>query len=129
MKRILLICLVSTMFVGCASTQQTNQGNADSARKSCISAGFKPGTDLFFNCFTAVLDKQSQPSFIQQYMLNLAASPKAYYNDSTPNYGPESTTCFGTGSTRTCSTTGGASNIPRTTKCNGTGSIRTCTTN
>ena len=105
MKRILLVCLVSTMFVGCASTQQTNQANADSARKSCISAGFKPGTDLFFNCFTAVLDKQSQPGFIQQYMLNLAASPKAPYegNPSLRNM-PTTTVCHGTGSFRTCTT-------------------------
>ena len=45
-----------------------------------------------------------------------------------PYYGPETTTCSGTGSTRTCHTTGGSSSTMRTTQCTGTGSTRTCTT-
>ena len=45
-----------------------------------------------------------------------------------PYYGPETTTCSGTGSTRTCNTSGGNSMSPRTTICTGTGDIRTCTT-
>jgi hypothetical protein len=105
MKRILLVCMVSTMFVGCASTQQKNQANADNARKSCIASGFKPGTDLFLNCFTTVLNANSQPSLMEQSLRNMALNPQPQrYQEAPWPALPMTTVCHGTGAIRTCTT-------------------------
>ena len=103
MKRILLICMVSTMFVGCASTQQTNQANADSARKSCIASGFKPGTDLFLNCFTTVLENNSKPTPFQAAMRNMAMNPQPQrYQEAPWPALPKTTQCRQMGSMIQC---------------------------
>ena len=125
MKRILAVALIATMVTGCASTPPMNH---ETAMNICLNAGVKKGTPAFVDCLTGVMNSEAakgKPSFAAQYMLNRVRI--GAHNDQ-PNYGPETTTCFGTGSTRTCNTTGGSSSTMRTTQCTGTGSTRTCTT-
>ena len=125
MKKLIAIVAVGMSLVGCASTPPMS---GETAVNICANAGVKKGTPDFINCMTNVLNSEAakgKPSLAAQYMLNRASSRA--YNDQ-PNYGPETTTCFGTGSTRTCNTTGGSSWTMRTTQCTGTGSTRTCTT-
>jgi hypothetical protein len=126
MKKLLTIAVLGMTLVGCASTPSMSP---ETAINLCSNAGVKKGTPAFVDCMTNVLNSEAakgKPSFAGQYMLNRASSG-AYNNQ--PNYGPETTTCSGTGSTRTCNTSGGGSMFMRTTTCTGTGDIRTCTTN
>jgi hypothetical protein len=125
MKRILAVALIATMVTGCASTPPMSH---ETAMNICLNAGVKKGTSEFITCLNSVMNSDAakgKPSFAAQYMLNRASS--GVYNDQ-PNYGPLTTTCSGTGSTRTCNTIGGSSSTMRTTQCTGTGSTRTCTT-
>lgn len=126
MKRILAVALIATMVTGCASTPPMSH---ETAMNICLNAGVKKGTSEFITCLNSVMNSDAakgKPSFAAQYMLNRASS--GAYNDQPTNYGPEMTTCTGTGSTRTCNTTGGSSMFMRTTTCTGIGSTRTCTT-
>jgi hypothetical protein len=80
MKYVILLIGSTMLFLsGCASTTQTDPGVY--ARQTCTSAGFIPGTDKFQNCFITVIrgehERQSRPSFAQQYLLNRAANVRS----------------------------------------------------
>ena len=125
MKKLITIVTIGMSLVGCASTPPMS---SEAAVNICSTAGVTKGTPAFVDCMTNILNSEAakgKPSFAAQYMLNRASS--GVYNDQ-PNYGPLTTTCSGTGSTRTCNTIGGSSSTMRTTQCTGTGSTRTCTT-
>jgi len=106
MKRILVLCFISSLFTGCASSpRQSTDDIAVSVRQTCINAGFAPGSQQFGSCFLQLMqgavERESKPTFLQQYMLNRAANPGLYQNSSPL---PVTTQCSRTGSYINCET-------------------------
>ena len=150
MKRILTIVAIATMFTGCASTgsqakldepsfgakllcanglcsaevtEWNNKKMFESARSDCVRMGFSVSSQQFPQCVQNQVINARNRETAENNARRIARHQEQI------NYGPETTACSGTGSTRTCNTTGGSSMFMRTTTCTGTGSIRTCTSN
>ncbi len=105
------------------------KSDLEMATEECSKIGFQPNTIQHQQCTMNSLQAIRQNNAIKEAAETQAAEIRRIARQQEQiDYGPERTTCSGTGSTRTCHTTGGSSSTMRTTQCTGTGSTRTCTT-